>query len=94
MVLVLEPRPEITTTELLSILKLVTEDVLLVTLASFNAEDTEVQTKEISVLKLMLDAQVHHTSDQDSEEPVQNSPLLEDHHPVSYGERAVENGDH
>jgi hypothetical protein len=43
-----------------STLKLVTEDALLTTTISFNAEDTEVQTKEISVLKLMLNAQVLH----------------------------------
>jgi hypothetical protein len=68
-----ELRPETSTTELHSTLKLETEDVLLETEAFFSAEDTVVQTKETSVLKLMLDAQDHHTRDQHSTESVQNS---------------------
>jgi hypothetical protein len=43
-----------------SIPKLVTEDVLLPTTISFNAESTVDQTKVTRVLKLMLDAQEHH----------------------------------
>jgi hypothetical protein len=43
-----------------STLKLETEDVLLTTRKSFNAEDTVDQTKETSALKLMLNAQVLH----------------------------------
>jgi hypothetical protein len=58
-----------------------------------NAEDTVDQTKETSVLKLMLDAQVNHMSDHHSEEPVVNSPSTVDHLDT-YGERVEENGDH
>jgi hypothetical protein len=94
MVLVLEPRPEDMVTKNNSTLKLDTEDVLQETQASFNAEDTEVQTKMTSVLKLMLDAQVNHMLDQHSEEPVKNSPLMEDQL-VTFGEKQeMENGDH
>jgi hypothetical protein len=95
MVLVLEPRLEITTTELPSTQKLETEDVPLETLAFFNAEDTEVQTKEISVLKLMLDAQDHHTRDHHSTESVQNSLSAETLIPDMSGERpTMVHGDH
>jgi hypothetical protein len=57
---VLEPRPETTTTLLTLILKLVTEDVLLITETSCNAESMVDQTKTTRVLKLMLNAQEHH----------------------------------
>jgi hypothetical protein len=60
MELVLEPRLEDMLTEKNSILKLATEDVLLITTTFFNVESTVVQTKTTSVLKLMLDAQVLH----------------------------------
>jgi hypothetical protein len=60
MLLVLEPRLEDKETKNNSTLKLVSEDVLLPTTTSFNAEDTEDQTKVTSVLKLMLDAQALH----------------------------------
>jgi hypothetical protein len=60
MVLVLEPRPEDKVTKKPSIPKPATEDVLLQTTTSSNAESMVDQTKETSVLKLMLDAQVLH----------------------------------
>jgi hypothetical protein len=95
MVQVLEPIPEITTTELLSILKLETEDVLLETLASFNAEDMVDQTKMTEAHKLMSDAQDHHTRDLHSTESVQNSLSAETHTPDMSGERpAMVLGDH
>jgi hypothetical protein len=58
MVLVLEQKLETITTDLNSILPLVTEDVLLQTIISFNAESMVDQTKMTSVPKLMLSAQV------------------------------------
>jgi len=58
--LVLEPRPEDLETKNSSILKLETEDVLLITIAFFSAESMVDQTKVTSALKLMLDAQVNH----------------------------------
>jgi hypothetical protein len=54
-----EPTPEITTTELPSIL-LETEDVPLETEASLNAESMVDQTKMTEALKLMSNAQVNH----------------------------------
>jgi len=60
MVKVPELTPETDTIELLSTLKLVTEDVLLETLVSSNAEDMVDQIKTTRVLKLMSNAQVHH----------------------------------
>jgi hypothetical protein len=57
---VLEPRLEDMLIKNSSILKQVTEDVLLTTKESFNAEDMVDQTKMTRVLKLMLDAQVYH----------------------------------
>jgi hypothetical protein len=57
---VLEPRPETITTEKTSILKLDTEDVLLQTPTSSNAESMVDQTKVINPLMLMSNAQEHH----------------------------------
>jgi hypothetical protein len=94
MVLELEPILETETTELLSIPKPVTEDVLLETEQSFHAEDTVVQTKTTSVLKLMSNAQVFHIRDHHSIEPVQNSLSAETHTPDMYGEEPrMETGD-
>jgi hypothetical protein len=59
-VLVQEPELEIIKTEKTSILKLVTEDVLLIITAFFSAEDMVDQTKVTNPLKLMLNAQEHH----------------------------------
>jgi hypothetical protein len=87
MELVLEPRPEDMVTKNNSIPKLDTEDVLLQTTTSCNAESTVVQTKMTSVLKLMLDAQDHHTRDHHSTELDQNSLLAEMLQVVTYGER-------
>jgi hypothetical protein len=70
-----------------------TEDVLLETEASLNAESMVDQTTMTSALKLMSDVQENHTRDLDSEEPVQNSPSMVDH-PVMFGERAEVYGDH
>jgi hypothetical protein len=84
---VLEPIPEIHTTDLPSIPKPVTEDVLLVTPIFSNAESTVDQTKMISVLKLMLDAQEHHIRDHHSIESAQNSLLAETLTADTYGER-------
>jgi hypothetical protein len=86
MELVLELRQETLTIDL-NLIQLETEDVLLQTPAFLNAESTVVQTKEISVLKLMLDAQDHHTRDHHSTESVQNSLSAETPHPVMCGER-------
>jgi hypothetical protein len=95
MVLVLEPRLEITTTELLSTLKLVTEDVLLETKVSFNAEDMVDQIKMTEAHKLTSDAQDHHTRDLHSTELVQNSLLVEPLVVDMSGERpAMVLGDH
>jgi hypothetical protein len=95
LVQVLEPRPETETIDLSSILKLVTEDVLLLTEAFFSAESTVDQTKETLVPKLMSDAQDHHTRDQPSIELVQNSLLVETLAVVTYGERLkMVHGDH
>jgi hypothetical protein len=60
MVLVLEPRPEDMVTKKILILKLVTEDVLLPTITSFNAESMVDQTRMTRVLRPMSDAQDHH----------------------------------
>jgi hypothetical protein len=60
MVPVLELIPETETTDLPLIPKQVTEDVLLVTRTSFNAEDMVDQIRMTSVLKLMLSAQEFH----------------------------------
>jgi hypothetical protein len=91
---VLEPTPETETTDLLSIL-LVTEDVLLETPTSLNAESMVDQTTMTSALKLMSNAQVYHTQDQHSTELDLNSLLAETHIPVTFGEKPVmENGDH
>jgi hypothetical protein len=57
---VLEPTPETRTTEKILILTLETEDALLITLASSNAEDMVDQTKETRALKLMSDALENH----------------------------------
>jgi len=89
-----EPTPETETTELLSILKLETEDVLLQTETSSHAESMVDQTKMTSALKLMSNAQVYHTRDQPSETKVLNLPLTVDQQ-VTYGERPrMETGDH
>jgi hypothetical protein len=93
-----EPRPETTTIELLSTLKLDTEDVLLTTRRSWTAISTEDQTNMTSALKLMSNAQElhhHHTLDLHSIELVQNSLSAETHTPVMSGEKlAMVNGDH
>jgi len=52
--------------------KPVTEDVLNQTITFFNAESTEDQTKETSVLKLTLNVQVYH-GDHIMLDPVVNS---------------------
>jgi hypothetical protein len=87
---VLEPRPETTTIELLLIPKQVTEDVLLVTRTSFNAESMVDQTRETSVLRLMLNAQAFH-GDHTMSELVRNSESLEK---VGLKEEVEDNGDH
>jgi len=90
-----EPRPETSTTENTSILKLDTEDAILLTEALCSAESTVDQTKMTSALKLMSDAQAHHTRDQHSTELVQNSLLVETLAVVTYGERVMMvHGDH
>jgi hypothetical protein len=87
---VLEPRPETTTIELLLIPKQVTEDVLLVTRTSFNAESMVDQTRETSVLRLMLNAQAFH-GDHTTSRLDQNSESLEKD---GLKERTEVNGDH
>jgi len=64
---VLELTPETETTEPTLTLKLVTEDAVLHTLTSFNAESMVDQTTETRVLKLTSDVQVNHTRDLPSE---------------------------
>jgi hypothetical protein len=94
MVLVLEPRPEIKTIDLLSILKPVTEDVIMVLPIFSNAESMVDQTKMISVLKLMLNAQVYHTRDHISIELDPNSLSAVTLIPDTFGEREeMANGD-
>jgi len=89
-----EPTPETETTELLSILS-ETEDVLLLTEIFLNAESTVDQTTETQALKLMSDAQDHHTRDQLSIELAQNSLSAETLAVDTYGERVeMEHGDH
>jgi len=91
MELVLEPEPEDKETRKNLILKLETEDVLLLTTRSWTAESTVDQTKVTSVLKLMLDAQVLH-GDLTMLELVENSELPEK---VGLKERVVIiDGDH
>jgi hypothetical protein len=87
---VLEPRPEDMKTRKISILKPVTEDVLLTTITFFNAESMVDQTKMTEALKLMSNAQVnhgyHHTL-----ELVKNSESPEK---VGLKEEAEDTGDH
>jgi hypothetical protein len=89
-----EPTPEITTTELPSIL-LETEDVPLETEASLNAESMVDQTKMTEAPKLMSDVQDHHTRDLHSTESVQNSLLVETLAVDTFGEKPeMDTGDH
>jgi hypothetical protein len=74
--LVLEPRQETKETETTSIPKPVTEDVLLTTITSSNAESMADQTKMIRVLWPMLDAQANHGYHHISE-LVKSTELLE-----------------
>jgi hypothetical protein len=87
-----EPTPETETTELTSI-PLVTEDVPLETRDLPTAESTVDQTIMISALKLMLNAQVFHTSNHVSLDKAMNLPSMEQMK-VTYGEEAEVNGDH
>jgi len=87
---VLEPIPEEEETKKCSTLILETEDVLLQTIRSFNAEDTVDQTKVILVLKLMLDAQEHH-GDHTTSELDQNTESPEK---VGLKEEPEDTGDH
>jgi hypothetical protein len=86
---VLELEPETITTELLSIPKPVTEDVLLTTTTSSNAESMVDQTKMTQALKLMSNAQVFH-GDHITLRLVKNSESPEK---VGYKEEAEEFGD-
>jgi len=86
---VLEPTLETITTDLNSI-PLETEDVLLETETFHNAESTVDQTKETSVLKLMLNAQEHH-GDHTTLELDLNSESPEK---VGLKEEVEESGDH
>jgi hypothetical protein len=90
MELVLELRPETTTIELLSTLKLETEDVPLETTLFSNAESMVDQTRETSVLRLMLNAQAFH-GDHTTSRLDQNSESLEKD---GLKERTEVNGDH
>jgi hypothetical protein len=95
LVLVLEPIPETSIMLLTSILKLVTEDVLLHTRASSNAEDMVDQTTMTRALKLMSDAQDHHIRDHHSTELDQNLLLAVLPTKVTSGERVkMVHGDH
>jgi len=87
--------PEISTILVNSTHKLVTEDVPLITRPLCNAESTVDQTKETLVLKLMLDAQDHHTRDHHSTRLVQNSLLVETLTVDTFGEKPeMVHGDH
>jgi len=90
MVLVLEPRPEDKVTKNNSIPKPETEDVLLTTTTSSNAESTVDQTNVTSALRLMSDAQEHH-GDHTTLELELNSESPEK---VGLKERAEDTGDH
>jgi hypothetical protein len=63
--------------------------VLPATNQSSNAEDTVDQTKTTKALKLMSDAQDHHTRDLHSIESAQNSLLAETLTVDTYGERVM-----
>jgi hypothetical protein len=76
MEMVREPEPEIHTTEEHSIQMLDTEDVLLLTQASSNAESMVDQTKVTEALKLMLNVGENHGRDNHSERLVVNSPSM------------------
>jgi hypothetical protein len=88
---VLPAREETNTTEKTLIAKLDTEDVMLETLTSSNAEDMVDQTTMTSLLMLLLHAQVNHGL-QNGKELVKNSnTLLTD---LSIEEEETTNGDH
>jgi hypothetical protein len=82
---------ETNTTEKDSILQLDTEDAMVETLTSSNAEDMVDQIKMTSLLMLLLHAQVNHGL-QNGKELVRNSnKLLTD---LSTEEEEITNGDH
>jgi hypothetical protein len=94
MVLVLEHIPETHTTEL-TLIALVTEDVLLKTKILTHAISMVDQTIMTRALKLMSDAQVNHTRDHTSTELDPNLLSAETLALDMFGERPeMANGDH
>jgi hypothetical protein len=82
---------ETLTTEKDSILKLVTEDAMLETLKSFNAESTVDQTIMTTLLKLLLHAQANHGLQNGKELVVNSNTLLT---ASSTEEEETTSGDH